>query len=68
MGSMKSALRGTASTPIGFSSLTYIFGMNILIYLVLHEVEIPYSTLIQVWSVNLRYKHTFVDRRRDEMN
>ena len=56
MGNMKSALSGTASTRIGFSSLTYIFGMNILIY------------LMQVWSVNLRYKHTFVDRRRDEMN
>ena len=50
-----------------FSKVGYVFGVNFLIYLALLEVEVPYTSLAQVWSVNMNYRRSFVDKRRKEI-
>ena len=70
MGNIKSIISPVfvQSEKIKFSSLGYFFTMNIAVYLALHEVNLSYSTISEIWFVDMRYKYTFVGKRRDLIN
>lgn len=70
MGNIKSKINPfeKLSKKINFATLGWVFAGNFGVYFLLLEIDIPYSAMRSIWSVDMNYKGTLTNLRRKESN
>jgi hypothetical protein len=49
-----------------FFTLGWVFGFNMIVYLILLDTDLTYKTLAMLWYKDQKYKNTTLERRRKE--